>query len=202
MALDDPDMPIGGLTPPPDELAEMMTITVRHERPEFEYSFMLPDGWYQQPPPPGKPELKDSEYDFLSLGVYSLTKDFVPPVVFSVGVRPVPRKGVVCEWLEKNCILQGLALQRMTVHKLLIGWCADAVALQDSGLGPLKMRIAMFEDSKRLWVLTGMAPLKLWEGSVIPLSRAICTFELLHPGAQTVPVLLDPEGKRLFPPME
>ena len=199
MAIDDPDMPTFGLTPSPEELAEMMTITLRHERPEFEHSFLLPDGWYQQPPPPGKPELKDSDYDFLSLGVYTLAKDFVPPVVFTVGVRPAPNKGVVAEWLEKNCILQGLAIQRMTIHKFLFGWGAAAVVLQDSGIGPLKMRVAMFEDSKRLWVLTGMAPLALWEGSVIPLSRAICTFELLHPGAQTVPVILSPDGKTPFP---
>ena len=64
-ALDDPDMPMKGLAPPPAELAEMMTITVRHERPELEYSFLLPDGWYKQPTPPGKPQIKESEYDFL-----------------------------------------------------------------------------------------------------------------------------------------
>ncbi|MFO0593391.1 MAG: hypothetical protein U0441_37965 [Polyangiaceae bacterium] len=199
MALDDPDMPVMGLVPSKEELEDMMTITYRHDRPEFEHSFLLPDGWYQQAPPPGKPELKDSEYDFLALGVYTLAKDFVPPVVFTVGVRPVPKKGVVCEWLEKNVILQGLALQRMTVHKFLFGWGADAIALQESDIGPLKMRVTMFEDSKRLWVLTGMAPLNLWEGSVIPLSRAICTFELAHPGAQTVPVLVSPDGTKSIP---
>lgn len=191
--LDDPDMPMAGLTPSPEELAEMMTITVRHRRPEFEYSFLLPDGWYQQPTPPGEPQIKESEYDFLSLGVFTVTKDFVPPVLFSVGVRPAPERGHVAEWLEEQSTMQGLALQRMTVHKFLFGWGADAVALQQSDIGPLKMRIAMFEDSRRLWALTGMAPLSLWEGSVIPLSRAICTFELLHPGKQTVAILPRPE---------
>lgn len=194
MPLDDPDMPMAGLTPPPDELADMMTITYRHDRPEFEYSFLLPDGWYQQPTPEKKPDLKDSEYDFLSLGVYSVARDFVPPVLFSVGVRPAPKKGYVAEWLERQCIMQGLALERMTVHKFLVGWGADAIALQASDIGPLKMRIVMFEDSQRLWVLTGMAPLSLWEGSVIPLSRAICSFELLAPGKQNVPILPKPEG--------
>jgi len=193
MALDDPDLPIGGLAPSPEELADMMTITVRHERPEFECSFMLPDGWYQQPPPPGKPDVKDSEYEFLTVGVFTVTKDFIPPVVFTIGVRPAPKKGVVAEWLEKQCLMQGLALERMTVHKFLFGWGADAVALQASDIGALKMRIAMFEDSGRLWVLTGMAPLTLWEGSVVPLSRAICTFELIHPGKQTVSILRKPD---------
>lgn len=193
MALDDPDLPIGGLAPSPEELADMMTITVRHERPEFECSFMLPDGWYQQPPPPGKPDVKDSEYEFLTVGVFTVTKDFVPPVVFTIGVRPAPKKGVVAEWLEKQCLMQGLALERMTVHKFLFGWGADAVALQASDIGALKMRIAMFEDSGRLWVLTGMAPLTLWEGSVVPLSRAICTFELVSPGKQTVSILRKPD---------
>lgn len=193
-ALDDPDMPMKGLAPPPDEMAEMMTITVRHERPEFEYSFLLPDGWYKQPTPPGKPQIKESEYDFLSLGVFTVTKDFVPPVLFSVGVRPAPKEGYVAAWLEEQCMVQGLALQRMTVHRFLVGWGADAVALQQSDIGPLKMRIVMFEDSGRLWVLTGMAPLSLWEGSVIPLSRAICSFELRSPGKQTVAILPKPEG--------
>lgn len=194
MALDDPDMPMAGLAPAAEDLAEMMTITVRHERPEFEYSFMLPDGWYQQPAPPGKPAVKDSEYEFLSLGVFTVTRDFVPPVVFSVGVRPAPKKGVVAEWLETQCTMQGLALQRMTVHKFLFGWGADAVALQASDIGPLKLRVVMFEDSHRLWVLTGMAPLSLWEGSVVPLSRAICTFELLNPGGQHTAILQKPPG--------
>jgi hypothetical protein len=194
MAIDDPDMPVSGLAPSPEELAEMMTLTVRHERQELEYSFMLPDGWYQHPPPPGKPDVKESEYEFLSLGVFTVTRDFVPPVLFSVGVRPAPKKGVVAEWLEKQCIMQGLALQRMTVHKFLFGWGADAIALEASDIGPLKMRVVMFEDSHRLWVLTGMAPLTLWEGSVVPLSRAICTFELLKPGEQHAPILRKPEG--------
>ncbi len=194
MALDDPDMPMAGLVPSKEELADMMTITYRHDRPEFQYSFMLPDGWYQQPTPEGRPEIKESENDFLSLGVYTVTKDFVPPVVFSVGVRPAPKKGYVAEWLERQCILQGLALQRMTVHEFLFGWGADAVALQASDIGPLKMRIVMFEDSLRLWVLTGMAPGSLWEGSVVPLSRAICTFELLSPGKQNFAILPKPEG--------
>lgn len=192
--LDDPDLPMKGLTPSAEELADMMTITVRHERPEFEYSFLLPDGWYKQPDPPGKPKIKESEYDFLSLGVFSVTKDFVPPVVFSVGVRPAPKEGYVAEWLETQCIMQGLALERMTVHQFLFGWGADAVALQASDIGPLKMRIVMFEDSRRLWVLTGMAPLKLWEGSVVPLSRAICSFELMQPGKQNVSILRKPDG--------
>ncbi len=197
MALDDPDMPMAGLGPSPEELAELMTITFRHDRPEFEYSFLLPDGWYKQPTPPGKPELKESENDFLSLGVYTVTKDFIPPVLFSVGVRPAPKKGFVAEWLEKQCILQGLAVERLTVHKFLVGWGADAVALQASDLGPLKLRIVMFEDSQRLWALTGMAPLSMWEASVIPLSRAICSFELLKPGTQNVAILPKPEGLNL-----
>jgi len=193
MALDDPDMPIGGLTPSPEELADMMTLTVRHDRPEFECSFMLPDGWYKQPAPPGKADVKDSEFEFLTIGVFSVTRDFVPPVVLSIGVRPAPKKGVVGEWLETQCTMQGLALERMTVHKFLFGWGADAVALQASDIGPLKMRVVMFEDSHRLWVLTGMAPLSMWEASVIPLSRAICTFELLHPGKQNASILRKPE---------
>jgi hypothetical protein len=82
MALDDPDMPMAGLSPSPEELADLMTITFRHDRPELEYSFMLPDGWYKQPTPPGRPEVKESENEFLSLGVYTVTKDFVPPVLF------------------------------------------------------------------------------------------------------------------------
>jgi hypothetical protein len=193
-ALDDPDMPMTGLTPSPEDMAAMMTITVRHERPEFEYSFLLPDGWYQQSTPAGRPQIKESEYDFLSLGVFTVTKDFIPPVLFSVGVRPAPRKGYVAEWLEQQCAMQGLALERMAVRKFLFGWGADAVALEQSDIGPLKMRIAMFEDSHRLWVLTGMAPLSMWEASVIPLSRAICSFELLHPGKQTFAILPKPES--------
>jgi hypothetical protein len=69
----------------------------------------------------------------------------------------------------------------------------DAVALQASDIGPLKLRLVMFEDGGRLFVLTAMAPLKLWDTVVATLSLAILSFELIQPKGQTVPVLPKPD---------
>lgn len=191
MALDDPDLPMKGVLPTQEELKEFMTLTVRPGQSDLDFSFMLPDGWYQQPAPPERPNLKD-EGEFLPLGVFTPTKNFIPPIVFSAAVRPAPKQGTVAEWLEEQCHLQQLALQRMTVHTFLFGPAADAVALQASELGPLKLRVVAFEDGGRLFVLTAMAPLKLWDTVVATLSLAILTFELLEPKGNTVAVLPKP----------
>ena len=195
MALDDPDLPMKGVAPDADELKELNTITIRNpQRPELEYSFLLPDGWYQQPAPPGRIDFS-REAEFAPLGVFTASKDFVPPIVFSVAVRPAPKAGNVAEWLERHCYLQQLGLQRLEVKQFIFGWAADAIAIQASDLGPLKLRVTMFEDGGRLFVLMGMAPIKLWEPMVRTLSMCILSFELLQPKGQTAPVApkRDPE---------
>lgn len=190
MALDDPDLPMTGLTPTPEELKDFMTLTVRQSRPDWEYSVLLPHGWVKQPEPGGITDVTQ-ESSFVSLGLFTPTKDFMPPLVFSVGVRPAPKTGSVAEWYERQCYLQQLSLQRMTVHDFLFGKGIDGVALQAGDLGPMKLRVVMFEDGGRLFALTAMAPIKLWEVSVAPLSLAILTFELLNPKGQTAPLVPD-----------
>ena len=68
------------------------------------------------------------------------------------------------------------------------GWAADAVALQASDFGKLKVRITMFEDGGRLFGLTAMAPLDLWDIWVVPLGLCLNTFELLKPKGQSAPL--------------
>jgi hypothetical protein len=119
----------------------------------------------------------------------------MPPVVFTIAVRRAPKEGSVAEWLEKQCYMQGLALQRMEVHKFLFGTGIDALALQASDLTPLKLRIVMFEDGGRLFALTGMAPVSMWETVVATLSLAILTFELVSPKGPTAPLLPEPREK-------
>jgi hypothetical protein len=190
--LDDPDMPMQGLIPSKEELKDFVHVRVTHETPDIVYSILLPDGWCQQPKPPGKPDLS-KEGEFVTLGVFTATKDFMPPIVFTVGVRPAPKKGVVAEWLERQCMLQQLALQRMAAHTFPFGPAADAIALQASDLGPMKLRVVMFEDGGRLFALTGMAPLKMWDTVVATLSLAIYSFELEEPMGPTVPVFRKPK---------
>jgi hypothetical protein len=194
MALDDPDLPMQGLVPTDEELKEFMALTVRHARPDLEYKLLLPNGWYQQPAPPSRYDFS-KEGEFAPLGLFTPTENFLPPIVYSVGVRPAPKTGAVTEWLERQCYLNKLALERMKINRFLFGLAADAVALEASDLGPMKMRVTMFEDGGRLFILTGMAPIKLWEAAVPTLSLATLTFELLQPKGQTapVPVKLPPE---------
>jgi len=192
MALDDPDLPMKGVAPDAEELKELNTITIRNQRPDLEFSFLLPDGWYQQPAPPGRIDFS-RESEFAPLGVFTATKDFVPPIAFSVGVRPAPKQGNVAEWVERHCYLNQLALQRLEVKQFMFGWGVDALALQASDIGPLKLRITMFEDGGHLFVLWGTAPIKLWEPMVRTLSLCILSFELLQPKGPTAPVAPKPD---------
>ena len=36
-------------------------------------------------------------------------------------MRPAPKKGYVAEWLEEQCRLQQLVIQKLTVHEMLAG---------------------------------------------------------------------------------
>jgi hypothetical protein len=187
MALDDPDLPTQGIYPNPEELKDCIAVTIRQPRPDLDSSILLPDGWYQQPAPADRIDFS-KEAEFAPMAVFSASKDFLPPIIFSIGVRPIPKKGNVAEWLERQCHLQQLGLERMKLNKFAFGWAADAIALQASDFGKLKLRITMFEDGGRLFALTGMAPLKVWENWVIPLSLCLCTFELLEPKGQSAPL--------------
>jgi hypothetical protein len=187
MALDDPDLPTKGIFPNEEELKDCINVTVRQPRPDLEFSLLLPDGWYQQPAPADNIDFS-REGEFAPLALFSASKEFLPPIVFSVGVRPAPKKGNVAEWLERQCYLSQLALERMKLNKFLFGWAADAVALQASDFGKLKVRLTMFEDGGRLFGLTGMAPLDLWDIWVVPLGLCVNTFELLNPKGQSAPL--------------
>jgi hypothetical protein len=187
MTLDDPDLPMKGVLPDKEDLGDFMNLRIDHHRPELRFSFLCPDGWYRQPHPSPKADVRDDN-DFLALGVFTPTKDIMPPVVFSVGVRPAPKKGTVAEWLEYQCHLQQLAVERMKVSRFVFGTAVEAVALQGGDI-PMKMRVVMFEDGGRLWVLTGMAPVKLWPDAVPVLSCMMVSFELDEPKGQTAPVV-------------
>lgn len=199
MSLDDREMPMRGVLPDEDEVKDFVVVELNHPRKEFRYSFLLPDGWYQQPTPKEKADVRD-DAEFLSLGLYTPTKDFMPPIVLSIGARPAPKKGSVAEWLEYQCYRQGLALTRMKVQKFPFGVGVDGVALQ-AGDVEMKMRIVMFEDGGVLWSLVGMAPVKLFEDAVVVLSAAMLSFELSSPKGPTAPVvpLEEPEDEEPEP---
>jgi hypothetical protein len=169
MALDDPDLPTQGILPSPEELKDCLAVTIRQPRPDLDSSLLLPDGWYQQPAPSDRIDFS-KEAEFAPMAVFTATKNFLP------------------EWLERQCYLQQLAIEKMKFNKFPFGWAVDASALQASDLGKLKSRITMFEDGGRLFALTGTAPLEIWDAWVVPLSLCLCTFELLDPKGQSAPL--------------
>lgn len=187
MPLDDPDLPTQGILPSPEELQDCMAVTIRQPRSDLDSSLLLPDGWYQQPAPADRIDFS-KEAEFAPMAVFTASKVFLPPVIFSIGVRPAPKKGNVAEWLERQCYLQQLAIEKMVFNKFPFGWAVDASVLQANDSGKLKLRMTMFEDGGRLFLLIGMAPLELWEDWVVPLSRCLCTFELLEPKGQSAPL--------------
>lgn len=187
MALDDPDLPTQGILPTPEELKDLIAVTIRQPRSDLDSSLLLPDGWYQQPAPADRIDFS-KEGEFAPMAVFSASKEFLPPIIFSIGVRPAPKKGNVAEWLERQCYLQQLAVEKMRFNKFAFGWAVDASAIQASDFGKLKLRITMFEDGGRLFALIGMAPLDLWDKWVESLSLFLCTFELLEPKGQSAPL--------------
>src|SRR5689334_9938692 len=115
MALDDPDLPTKGVFPNEEELKRCINVTVQQSREDLEFSLLMPDGWYQQPAPADKFDFS-REGDFAPLALFSASKEFLPPIVFSVGVLPAPKTGNVAEWLERQCYLEQLALDRVTLN--------------------------------------------------------------------------------------
>ena len=187
MALDDPDLPTEGILPSPEELKLCLAVTIRQPRPDLDSSLLLPDGWYQQPAPPARIDFS-KEAEFAPMAVFTSSKELLPPVIFSIGVRPAPKKGSVAEWVERHYYLNQLAIEKMRINQFLFGWGVDASVLQANDSGTMKLRYTMFEDGGRLFSLIGMAPLALWEDWVIPLSRCLVTFELLDPKGQSAPL--------------
>lgn len=187
MALDDPDLPTQGIFPNAEELKDCLAVTIRQPRSDLDSSILLPDGWYQQPAPTDRIDFS-KEAEFAPLAAFSASKDMIPPILFTIGVRPAPKKGNVAEWLERQCYLQQLGLEKMRFNKFAFGWAVDASAIQASDLGKMKLRVTMFEDGGRLFVLTGMTPLEIWDAWVIPLSLCLSTFELLEPKGQSAPL--------------
>lgn len=192
MPFDDPDLPTQGFTPTKDELKDFNQVRIQHKKPDIGYSLLLPREWVEHPIPPGKTDLSD-ESSYVPIGLFSQTADMMPPFVLSIGVRPTPKaKGYVADWLERQCEEQRLVIEKMKIHHFLVGAVVEVAALQQADLAPMKLRIAMFEDGGRLFVLTAMAPASLWQAAVATLSLAIATFELDDPKGPTVALIAPP----------
>ena len=188
MELDDPDLPVT-VIPEGEALSDVVNIELALPREEYDASFLLPDGWYQQFVPEAAGDVRQNPHLFVPLGIYSATKEMAPPIVFSVAVRPAHKTGTVVEWLHAQCHIEQIVVERWVWRRFAFGLGIDAVAMQGSDFGPMRMRMAMFEDGGRLFQLIGMATQAMWPAQVAALSLPIVSFELKAPKGQTTPVV-------------
>jgi hypothetical protein len=186
----DRDLPLSGLTPTPDERPLFNNIVVTPTAGvAYRYSLVLPSGWYKLPDMPGEKAFPEVGR-FTALGVFSPYEQPAPPVLLSAGVTLPPSRDSVASHFERYCHEEGFEIIAMRPSAFCVGNVVDGLALQNAPpIGEVKMRIAMFEDGGRLFVLSGMAPSPLYSKFIRFLSLAMLTFELAHPAGPVLPLV-------------
>ena len=110
------------------------------------------------------------------------------PIVFTVSARPSYSSGTVADWLEclareEGCLLGDLRPVRIG------GLAAAACDATQPGDGiTMRMRLALLENGGRLFQLSAMAPLQLWEAAHPRLEHMLQSFELIEDHGSAVPV--------------
>jgi len=182
-------LPTRKLMPGPDEAAGFFNVSVTPALgPAYVFSSVLPVGWHKIDDPPN-PSLTPSADKFAALGVFSPTRTVVPPAVVSFGVILAPNQGSVRAWFEAYCRGEGYSILSVRPQRFLAGRVIDGLLSREApGVGAMLIRLAMFEDGGRLFVLAGMAPEAIYEKLVREISLAMVSFELLWPRGATVPL--------------
>lgn len=83
-------------------------------------------------------------------------------VVFSVAARPAYPNGQPADWLRYLCAEQGTRLVETGAMNLAGHTAATGMSFHESDVGRLRVKLAVFADSGRLFLLTAMAPEALW----------------------------------------
>jgi hypothetical protein len=98
----------------------------------------------------------------------------------------------VVELFEKYCDEEGYEVLAVRPQRYAVGDVVEGLMIQpDSPLGPVKMRLAMFDDGGRLFGLSGMAPVGLYSEYVRILSLAMLSFELALPQGPQLPLAVE-----------
>lgn len=177
-----------GLMPTPEERALFNKVTVVPSVPSCLYTFVLPDGWHSHVDPRTQ-ERSLSGARFTALGVFSPEGRIVPPLLVSFGAILVPAQGSVSACFEEYCRTEGHEIVAKRQAQFLCGPVIDGLLSRRSPAGEeLLIRLAMFEDSGRLFGLSGMAPATMYDSVARILGLALYTFELHWPVGGTLPL--------------
>ncbi|EYF08107.1 hypothetical protein [Chondromyces apiculatus] len=189
----DSDLPIEDAVPGPGEKDQFRNVRLTPDAgPAYAYSLLIPVGWHGLAIPE-EARTDTVETKFTPIGLFSPFAKPMPPVVLSVGVRLMLTANSIAEQFLEHCAEEGYEVLTMRPQEYAAGAVVEGLARQaDSPLGPLKMRLAMFEDGGRLFGLSAMAPENLYAEFIRPLSLAMLSFELVMPQGQQIPLAPQP----------
>lgn len=149
------------------------------------FSFDMPSDWRLVDLPPEEPNF-DQPDQFFPLAIAMASYG---AVLFTVAARPAFSDGAVAQWLAYVAGLQKLS--HGEVEATHVGPHAGAVVLaeQESDVGTMRMRIAMFEDGERLVNVSAIAPAAIWDSVAPTLAAMVDSFALDAPRGGTAPVM-------------
>lgn len=180
-------LPLSGLVPEGDETALFNNVSVLFPMdPIYEYSIVLPDGWYRLDSP--APDWAVLEDRFSTLGVFAPEERPTRLILVSCGVIRMPEGLTVTDCFEQHCRREGFEVLTTRPRELLAGPVVEGLARRTTPDLDLTMRLAMFEDGGNLYGLAGMAPTAVYPDVVRELSLALCTFELQFPSGPGAPL--------------
>lgn len=180
-------LPLEGLMPEGDEKALFNNVSILLPMdPIYEYSIVLPDGWYRQDSP--APDWAVLEDRFSTLGVFTPAERPAQPIVVSCGVIRMPGGLTVTDCFEQYCRREGFEVLTTRPQEMMAGTVIEGLARRTTADLGLTMRLAMFEDGGNLYGLAAMAPTSLYPDVVRELSLALYTFELQWPSGPSAPL--------------
>jgi len=163
-----------------DDPAALTTVTppLRH----LGFRVRVPQDWRELP-------LPAEEHDFTDPNVFAPAGVFMASyeaIVFAVAARPAYADGSLEEWLRYSAAQQRFELDSVEPATLGALKAAACDARQETDVGPMRLRVALFEDGGRLFTLTAMAPEALWSSVRETFAGLFASFELVDPRGPSV----------------
>lgn len=178
----DKDLPLVGLVPTAAERSRYRNVRVTPPLGSaYAYCVVLPVAWHAVDTPSDRtPSHLGSSPT--AIGVFSPLSPPYPPVLLSFGVSLLRPGRSVTAALDTYCAREGYEVLIRRPQRHSAGMVVEALASQpESPFGPIKLRLAMFEDGGRLFGLSAMAPVDLYPTFVREMSLALVSFVLVQP---------------------
>jgi hypothetical protein len=165
-------------------MSELLTVEVIPPVEGLGYSHLVPADWQRVEIPDEQPDF--SQPVFMPLAVHMAPYG---AVLFSVAARPAYEDGSVYDWLMYACRQEGFDIQGFMPIKIGEAPAVECRAIQQTGMGPMRMRVVVFEDGGRLMNMSAMAPESLWDAVSGTLDQMMDSFRLAEPRGMTAPLI-------------